>query len=56
MAKCRFFNSITNAKTHPGADINSDHNPVVASLRIKLKKVLKAQRKTVWNMDKQKTI
>lgn len=36
----RFRNSIINAKTYPGCDINSDHNPVVATMRIKLKKVL----------------
>jgi len=54
MAECRFWNSISNAKTYPGADINSDHNPVVATLRIELKKVLKVQRKKVWNMDKLK--
>ena len=31
-----------NAKVYPGADIDSDHNPVIAKLRLKLKKVLKA--------------
>ena len=33
----RFRNSITKCKTYPGADINSDHNPVIAKVRIKLK-------------------
>ena len=31
-----------NAKAYPGADSDSDHNLVVAKLRAKLKKVLKA--------------
>lgn len=35
----RYRNSILSAKTYPGADISSDHNPVVAAMRIKLKKV-----------------
>jgi len=52
VAKWRFWNGISNAKTYPGADINSDHNPVVTTLRIELKKVLKVQRKKVWNIDK----
>jgi len=39
----RYWNSVTNAITYPGADIDSYHNPVVASLRVKLKKVLKAR-------------
>ena len=34
--------SVCNAKAYPGADIDLDHNPVVARLRVKLKKVLKA--------------
>ena len=37
----RFRNSITQAKTFPGADINSDHVPVVATFRLKLKNVTK---------------
>jgi len=31
-----------NAKAYPGADIDSDHKPVVIKLRVKLKKVVKA--------------
>ncbi|KAL0893269.1 hypothetical protein ABMA27_014867 [Loxostege sticticalis] len=37
----RFRNSILSAKTYPGADIASDHNPVVAEIKLKLKKVTK---------------
>ena len=39
-----FWKSESNAKAYPGADISLDHNPVVATLRIKLKKVLKAEK------------
>ena len=34
----RFKNSVKQAKAYPGADINSDHNPVVVKTKIKLKK------------------
>ena len=37
----RFRNSIQNVTTFPGADISSDHNPVVAKIKIKLKKIQK---------------
>ena len=33
----RYRNSITNAKSRPGADCGSDHNPVVFKVRVKLK-------------------
>uniref|UniRef100_A0A3Q1EK63 Endonuclease/exonuclease/phosphatase domain-containing protein n=1 Tax=Acanthochromis polyacanthus TaxID=80966 RepID=A0A3Q1EK63_9TELE len=37
MINDRFRNSVKNVKTHPGADIDSDHNPVVMTLKLKLK-------------------
>ena len=37
----RFRNAITQVKSYPGADGNSDHVPVVASVRIRLKTVQK---------------
>ena len=40
----RFKNSITQCKTYPGADCNSDHNPVVATIRIKLRKLICPQK------------
>jgi hypothetical protein len=43
MIKNRFRNSIKQCKTYPGADIGSDHNPVVAKIQIKLKKVQSTQ-------------
>lgn len=33
----RFRNSVKSVKTYPGADINLDHNPVVAEIRLRLK-------------------
>lgn len=33
----RFRNSVKQVKTYPGADIDSDHNPVVCKIQIKLK-------------------
>ena len=38
MIKNRFRNCIHKVKTRPGADCNSDHHPVVASMTIRLKK------------------
>ena len=37
----RFRNCITSTKTYPSADIGSDHNPLVAEVRLKLKRVNK---------------
>jgi hypothetical protein len=49
MIKHRYKNNVKNAKTYPGADINSDHNPVVIKLNLRLKKtthcILKATTK-----------
>ena len=39
MIKNRFKNSFKDIKTYPGADIDSDHNPVVSKVEIKLKKI-----------------
>ncbi|KAG8224318.1 hypothetical protein J437_LFUL007260 [Ladona fulva] len=50
----RFRNAILSAKTYSGADIGSDHNPVVASARIKLKKMRKPKQKQL-DLSKVKT-
>ena len=34
----RFRNAVTQVKTYPGADCNTDHSPVVAEIKIRLKK------------------
>ena len=38
----RFRNSIINCKTYPGADIGSDHNPLVCKLSVRLKRAMPA--------------
>ena len=38
MINSRFRNCIHKVKVRPGADCNSDHNPVIASITIRLKK------------------
>ena len=48
----RFRNSITQVKTFPGTDCNSDHVPVVATVRIKLKNVKRNVRKPVRQLQK----
>jgi len=42
---------VCNAKAYPGADIDSDHNLVVARLRVKLK-VLKATVRKHWHLER----
>ena len=38
MIRKRFRNSLKQCSTYPGADIDSDHNPVIAKLKFRLKK------------------
>ena len=40
----RFRNSITQIKTHPGADCDSGYVPIVADIRVKLKKLRRRKR------------
>ena len=40
----RWRSSIQSAKTRPGADCGSDHEPLIAKIRLKLKKVGKTTR------------
>ena len=47
----RFRNSITNAKACPGADCYSDHNPVIVTLRMKLKKINKRVNRIQFDLD-----
>jgi len=54
LAKQRYWNSVTNAKYYPGADVDSDHNPVVITVRIKLKKIIKVDGRKCWDTDKLK--
>ena len=48
----RFRNGVRNSKDRPGADCGSDHNPVVAHLRIKLQQNKKtSKRNSRWNTE-----
>ncbi|XP_039276087.1 craniofacial development protein 2-like [Nilaparvata lugens] len=47
----RFRNCLKNAKTYPGADINSEHNLVVAEVEIKLKRVRGGKRVEKLNLE-----
>lgn len=48
LVNARYRNSFTSVKTYPGADIQSDHNPLVGDYRTRYKKV---QRKTPKKHD-----
>lgn len=41
LVKKRYRNSCTCVKTYPSADIQSDHNPLVGTFRVKLKRIRK---------------
>ena len=51
MINNRFKDGVRRVKTYPGADINSDHNPIVMMLKIKLKKVNSKKRQEQLNLD-----
>ena len=38
-------------QTYPGADINSDHNPVVMKIKLRLKKLSKGSRVSRANLE-----
>jgi len=41
LVKQRYRNSVQNSRAYPGADANTDHNLVMAKIRLRLKKVAK---------------
>ena len=43
MINQRLRNCVKQARTYPGADINSDHNPVTLKFKVKLKKIKRNQ-------------
>lgn len=47
----RFRNGVQNSKSMPGADCESDHNPVVATMKIKLQRVKKSKKTAKWNIN-----
>ena len=54
MIRKRYRNSIKSAKTYPGADIASDHNPVVATFRLTLKRIKQTHKDNKMNILKLK--
>jgi hypothetical protein len=53
LVKQRFRNSVKDVQTMPGADIDSDHNLLVAKICTRLKKVTRFQkRRTGWDLKK----
>ena len=57
MINQRFRNCVKQARTYPGADINSDHNPVTIMFKVKLKKIKRnqAQSQIDYNLLKDDT-
>ena len=47
----RWRNSVQSAKTRPGADCGSDHELLIAKLRLKLKKVEKTTRPFRYDLN-----
>ena len=47
----RYRNSLKQVKMYPGADVNSDHNPVIAKLEIKLKNIRQFKRKEQLDLN-----
>jgi len=54
MVSKRFRNSIRKVKTFPGADVHSDHNPVVARIRIRPKALKKMKGVEHFDLNKLK--
>jgi len=57
LIKHRYRNSVKNSRAYPGADVNSDHNLVMAKIELKLKKITKSVIKKKWcikELEKQK--
>ena len=51
LVKQRYRNGVKNCRAYPGLDIYSDHNPVIMSMKIKLKKIKKQIAKKKWNLE-----
>ena len=52
LVKHRFRNSVKDVQTLPGADIDSDHNLLVAKICTRLKKIIRFQkRRPQWDLE-----
>ena len=47
----RLPNNKHTKETYPGADIGSDHNPVVATVKVHLKRIKKKDNTEQFNLD-----
>jgi len=45
LVKHRFRNSVKDVQTLPGADVDSDHNLLVAKICTRLKKIIRLQKR-----------
>ena len=53
LVKYRFRNSVKDVQTLSGADIDSDHNLLVAKICIRLKKIIRFQKRIAqWDLEK----
>jgi len=53
LVKHRFRNSVKDVQTLPGADIDSDHNLLVAKVHTRLKKIIRFQKsRPRWDLEK----
>jgi hypothetical protein len=53
LVKQRFSNSVKDVQTMPGADIDSDHNLLVATICTRSKKIIRFhKRKPRWDLEK----
>ena len=53
LVKYRFRSSMKDVQTLPGADIDSDHNLLVAKFRTRLKKIIRFQKsRPRWDLEK----
>ena len=55
MINTRFRNSVKQTKPNPVVDIVSDHKPVVATVKINLKRLKKKENMEQFNLDMLKT-
>lgn len=50
MVKNRFWNQVKESRSYPGADINSDHNPVMMKCNLKFKKITSKKKMVQWQV------
>lgn len=51
LVRQRYRSSVKNATSYPGADIDSDHNLVMMTVKVKLKKIQRGQRVQKWRLE-----